>query len=187
MTMNEGARALACVEGSLASIAAKIGSQPTRGMVGKWRSAQALPSDEHRAATESAFGIPRQSWDRPVRDAAGVVASPPDGEDDEDDATDDATPATAVEDLRRTIARIDAQLVRLEGGDANASHLAQLYNAKTGAVAKLARLTGEGEITGAMIVRSRVWRDLLDRLGPILEKHKAAAAEIAAALEEFER
>lgn len=183
MTMNEGARALACVDGSLSAIAAKIGSQPTRGMVGKWRSAQALPNDEHRAAMETAFGIPRQSWDRLVREGATPASTPTDASDDDDDHA----PATAVEDLRRTIARIDAQLVRLEGEDANASHLAQLYNAKTSAVAKLARLTGEGEVTGAMIVRSRVWRDLLDRLAPILEKHKAAAAEIAAALEEFER
>lgn len=174
----EGARLLQCVKGSLAEIAARLDPAPARQLVGRWRSGETLPSAEYRTALEKAFAIPKASWDR----RTGATTPP---------TTKEAVEpfqGSAVEELRRTVAQLTRKLEALEGDpDVSPAHYAQVANAKTSAVAKLARLTGEDELTPQMIVRSKAWRDILATLEPIFARHPHALAEIAAALRSLEQ
>lgn len=74
---------------------------------------------------------------------------------------------SAADELRQTVAQIDA---RIAFAQANGSEpLSPLYNSKTNALAKLAKLTGEDEVSMQQIVRSKAWADYLARLEAALE------------------
>jgi hypothetical protein len=105
----------------------------------------------------------------------------------------DAEKGSAIRQLVDTVADIDRQLEEVREGSSDAedggvilvpplSHIASLTRVKVAALAQIARLRGEGEITPAMIRRSRAWQDCLAVIEGVLAKHPEAARDFAAAM-----
>lgn len=93
----------------------------------------------------------------------------------------------AVAELRTSIASLNERIRTAEADpESSDAHLAALYNAKTSAVAKLAKLTGEDEVTMQMIVRSSAWRQCMTDLENALVKHPEAAAAVVKVFEALE-
>jgi hypothetical protein len=93
---------------------------------------------------------------------------------------------SGVEELRATLALYDQRISDARVDGASPSVWAHLLQGRATTCDKLARLQGEGELTMAMIVRSKVWLDIRAALRPVFEKYPEAATEIAEALEALE-
>jgi hypothetical protein len=183
--MNKGQEQLQGVALSLQKVSDALATKPSKVQVGEWRRGESLPSHPNRIALRDAFAIPVNAWDQSVASAAPPAhithGDPGAAPDATEGPPDDPTMA---EGLRRTIARIERRIDRLERDpDANESALAPLYATLTSAMQRLARLTGEGDLTIPMIVKSKAWREVLDIIDPILTEHPEVAEKIALALE----
>jgi transcriptional regulator with XRE-family HTH domain len=161
---------LRLVKGSHATVAAKLGTT-TRQAVAQWRQGKKSPSDDNRIALENLYGIARRSWDAYTPDVpANTVADVP------------APPSNtnALDELRAQRARYQKLVESLEsfGDTMSRTYLAAL-NGQSAAVARLARIENEESE-----VRKRVIAELLERIGPVLDRHPGVAAEVHRALAE---
>jgi hypothetical protein len=127
------------------------------------------------------LGIPDEAWGDPAEEPKPKKRSP----------SPPVRPRTntrrAVDDLRATVVALEEHLGALRNDPLTSpGAVTQALRAKADACDKLAKLQGEGELTMAMIVRSRVWRELVEAFRPVMAKHPAAAAEFAEVLERLE-
>ena len=89
---------------------------------------------------------------------------------------------------RSTLAEVESTVASIDAALESAPPYAKaaLFRARLDALDKIARLRGEHELTPAMVLRSKAWREVMSAIAPILEKHPDVAAEIADALEALE-
>ena len=92
-----------------------------------------------------------------------------------------------IRELRDAIAAFDVQLEAAKKTSISPTAWASLLRGKADAAAKLAKLQGEGELTMATLVRSRIWSEVLATMRPVLARHPECAAELAEAFEALEQ
>lgn len=180
---------------SAAEVARRVGSSDT--LIRHVAKGRKTPSPAIQQRLLDVWSIPLESW---RTEASPVVSSgtlpaasssthpaPPSERGPGASSAPRGRRTSAIDDLADTIERLERTL-RTAEADAklSPSQLASLYRAKVDACDRLAKLRGEGELTGAMLMRSRVWKDLMSALLPVLEKHPAAAEDIATVLEGLE-
>lgn len=134
-----------------------------------------------RAAIESAvgsldvvaarFSLKRSTLDRHRKHATPPALPPA--------PADDGKPLELRNVTRETIVTMRRLLPVSPPSDAH-----KIAGAITQATRLLARLDGQLEISQSQIVRSHPWRQLMDLLDGVLEKHPDAAKDWAAALRE---
>jgi transcriptional regulator with XRE-family HTH domain len=61
----------------------------------------------------------------------------------------------------------------------------QLANAATSCARALARISGQEEPNDSQFLRSKIWRRIVEAMGPILSRFPDASAELSAALEQI--
>ncbi len=192
--MTEGGRLVADLVARVG--AAEFGRRvrTSEGMARHLATGRKTPGDALKERIADRFGVAPSAWDEPAKaDPAPrkkrepLASKPLPAAKPKVDAPAPKLFASAVEELRSTIARVDEALELVESDVLAApSQRAQLLRVKVDACDKLAKLQGEGELTMAMLVRSRLWREILGRLEPVFEKHPDAAADVAEVLEELE-
>jgi hypothetical protein len=134
--------------------------------------------------TFATLGIPDEAWGDPAEEPMPKKPSPPRAP---PPSVRPRTTRRAVDDLRATVVALDEHLGALRNDPLTSpGAVTQALRAKADACDKLAKLQGEGELTMAMIVRSRVWRELIEAFRPVMAKHPTAAAEFAEVLERLE-
>lgn len=93
-----------------------------------------------------------------------------------------------IRELRAAILAFDVQLKAAEASEEiSPTAWASLLRGKADAAAKLAKLQGEGELTMATLVRSRIWSEVLSTMRPVLSRYPECAAELAEAFEALEQ
>jgi hypothetical protein len=140
------------------------------------------PGSDLKQRLADTFGISLESW-------AQAAAPEPPPAPKRPTADKPASAATkkgsALELLWGTVTMVDEALDGLDV-EAPATHRASLLQRRIDALDKIAKLQGEGELTPAMVLRSRAWRELMARIEPILTEYPDVATKIAEAIEAVE-
>lgn len=171
----------------VAEIVAKVGAaefgrrvRTTEGMARHLATGRKTPGGALKERIRDVWGVAVETWDQqaeaapPKKPASGGAPRP----------STTSSRLSGVEELRATIALYDDRIAEAQADEfTTASSWVALLRGKADACDKLAKLQGEGELTTAMVVRSRAWRELLARLEPILARHPDVARQMAEALE----
>jgi hypothetical protein len=108
--------------------------------------------------------------------AASALAAPP--------AAARPPLADATEDVKAIVVET-LRVLRGRMADCPPSEIRHLANSIATQGKLLASVTGQTEITWPALVRSRVWREILELLTKTLEPYPEAVAAVAAAFEEY--
>lgn len=185
--MNEGGRLVAELVGRVG--AAEFGRRvrTSEAMVRHLATGRKAPGADLRERIRQAYGVPLEAWSMAPKEPKEPKGSASRTTETRTGAVADSRGSSGLQQLRDTIGALDRQLALVEADPlVPARDRTAVLRAKADAADRLARLQGEGELTMAAIVRSRVWRELLALLGPVLDRHPDAAAEIADVLERIE-
>lgn len=140
-----------------------------------------VPGERVQNRLETAFGIALASWAQLPAKASPASREEP------------AKPARkrrsmrGIRELRDAIAAFDVRLEAAKKTSISPTAWASLLRGKADAAARLAKLQGEGELTMATLVRSRIWSEVLATMRPVLARHPECAAELAEAFEALEQ
>lgn len=197
--LTEGGRIVAELVGRVGATEFGRRVKTTEGTARHLAAGRRLPAPDLRKRIHAAWGVALESWARPAEPTKPTSApAATDGRMSLSSTVDEATANAVVSglsQLRATLGLFDASIREAQAQDAKAretengayatsgSYWVSLLRGRAAAAEKLARLQGEGELTMAMIVRSRAWREVLSLLRPILERHPEVATEIADVLE----
>lgn len=175
---SEGARQLGDVVGLGGNCEAARRLRTSEGMVRHLVTGRRTPSPELRKRIAEAFGVDVATWERPAKrvpkpKAAPALSLPPRA----------SGARSGLVGLRETVEALSrlSDNAKAEGWPPRLQ--IRVLGSLTEAAYQLAKLQGEDEITVAMVLRSRHWRDVMGVLGPMREAHPEAARALDEALD----
>lgn len=187
---SENAYALAALGKRLtfATIAKRIGQ--SEASVRHYATGRRVPGEIEQLRLHEAYALPLVGWtaqDAPGRAAGGRTAKTSTYEAIVSAGPPSEAPTALLARYRSLAATLEGALVRASADkDSSPRDAAALAQALSRALQHIGRLTGEGEITEAMIVKAPTFAKVLDAIREVGRRHPEAGRELFEALAKFE-
>lgn len=172
--------------GGVAELARQLGV--SEGMVRHVATGRKRPGPA-TAAKLAEHGVPLEAWTiaaavaRPAKATMATKAGKPTKVPAAPDGPRLRDEGGSVEALAALVRDLDGELEAARAQRASPSALAALYRVKEGALSRLAKLRGEGDLTEAQILRSHAFRRVMAAVARALRDHPAAAKALAQELQ----
>jgi transcriptional regulator with XRE-family HTH domain len=182
MAVTESARRLCALvrRHTAAAIARRVGASESA--VRAWSTGERTPSGAARRALSERYRVPVDGWRvSPPTPGKRRPAAPTPTTMGPVDVPVPAEGTPLVERYRALARQTEAAVARARADEnTSARDVASLVQSLNKIYWHIGKLTGEADLTMAMVVRSSAWREFSMRLEQALARHPKAAADVAA-------